>query len=155
MNTPVNGPCYLFHLDGTGERLLLEGSRDAKPKTVIGMVGFSPDSQTVLYIESKLIEFNNRLAQTSNSAWLIAIDGKRRRRIVEGTDDRYPLRLSWSPNGKHIAVSIWEKPANAEAGFVPLFRGKGSIKIVDLQGRTERVLNLPEQAPIYSVFDWR
>lgn len=155
VSAPLARPCYLFHLDGTGERLLLEGSRDPKPKTVIGMMGFSPDSQTVLYIESKTVEFNGRLVQSSNSAWLVGIDGKRRRRILEGTDHRYPLRLIWSPDGKHLAVGIWEKPANAEAGFVPLFRGKGSVEIVDLQGQTERVLNLPEQAPIYSIFDWQ
>jgi Tol biopolymer transport system component len=148
-------PIYLYRPDGTGERLLIEGSKDVNPKATTLGVRFSPDSQTIMYIVRNRAELDGQIQTTSQSLWLISVDGRERRCIVEGTEDRFPLCAAWSPDGKWLAVGSWGKPAGAGPGFVPIGRGKTSVEIIDLQGKTQKILNMPVQAPIYSVFDWR
>lgn len=147
-------PIYLYHQDGTGERLLVEGSKDLKVKASTGFVTFAPDSKRLAYMMQRLSESAGQLLPSTQSLWLIDVDGKEQRCILEGTKERHPLRAVWSPDSKWLAVGIWEKPADAGPGFVPLFRGKASAEIIDLQGQLVLPLNLPVQAAIYSVFGW-
>ena len=52
-----------------------------------------------------------------------------------------------------ILEAMWEKPAGAGPGPVPIGRGKSSVEIMDLKGRTVRKIQLPEM-PIYQILDW-
>lgn len=151
---PRARPIYLFHPDGTDERLLLEGSKDLKPTSSAGVPRFSPDGQTILYEVQHFADVDGRRRSVAGSAWLIGLDGKNRRAIREGTPQRYPLMSCWSPDGRLIAVSMWEKPADAGPGPVQIGEGKGSVEIIDLNGKTIRQLPLPEM-PSYQIIDWR
>lgn len=140
---------YLVHADGTGERRLIKLAEDAKAPISTRGFRFSSDGRAIAYLVQK-----RDGGIMSGSLCLVDVDGKNRRCIRDGTAERFPLAASWSPDGKRLAVSVWERPADAKPGRVNLFAGTMTVEIIDREGRTERTLELPP-AQQYLVLDWR
>jgi hypothetical protein len=150
----VSRPTYLFRPDGTGERLLIEAPQERSKTTDANLFQFSPDSRTIAFDFQKLEMVNGRPMTASIDLCLIGLDGKDRRTVRKGTPELYPLNACWSPGGKWLAITIWEKPAGAGPDPAPLSRGTASVEIIDVDGRTKQAVFLPP-APIYSLLDWR
>lgn len=151
---PISRPIYLMRRDGTGERLLIEGAKGPKPTSIAGAPRFAPDGRTIMYQVLKYVDVDGQPRIAGASLWLIGVDGKDRRQIRDGGPERYPLSSCWSPDGRLIAVSTWEKPDDAGPAPVLIGQGKSSVEIMDLRGRMVRKIRLPEM-PNYRILDWR
>jgi Tol biopolymer transport system component len=113
---------------------------------------FSPAGRTIAYLVQKRDGGNGGIV--GGSLCLVDVDGKNRRCIQDGAAKRFPLTACWSPDGKRLAVSVWESPADAKPGPVNLFAGTSVVEIIDREGQKERTLELPP-AQHHLVLDWR
>jgi dipeptidyl aminopeptidase/acylaminoacyl peptidase len=147
-------PAYLLRSDGTGERLIMEGSKNPRPASAHALYRFCPDGQTIAYVEQERHD-TERQAQPpiTRSLWLMDTEGKHRRCIWHGTPDVYPDTACWSPDGKWLAVNVWKKRDGVDPGPTTHDNGDGSVEIIDREGRVREHLRLPQPLSISQV-DW-
>jgi len=136
---------YLMRTDGTRERRLTEGGLNVYAR-------FSPDGKKILWLR--------QTAKAGNSIWTMDVDGKNAREVVKEVDLASPNGAFWSPDGKQLAVSLfdWELDENGKR-----VRRAGSdtanprIEIMDADGTNRRQLKLQGAAFLFigSLGDWR
>ena len=136
---------YLMKTDGTQERRLTEGGLNVYAR-------FSPDGKKILYLR--------QTAKTGNSIWTMDVDGKNAKEIVKEVNLASLNGAFWSPDGKQIAVSLfnWELDEDGRK-----FRRADSdtadprIDIMDADGANRRQLKLQGARLVFigSLGDWR
>jgi dipeptidyl aminopeptidase/acylaminoacyl peptidase len=136
---------YLMKTDGTQERRLTKGGLNVYAR-------FSPDGKKILFLR--------QTAKEGNSIWTMDIDGKNAREIVKEVDLASPDGAFWSPDGKHLAVILfdWEldekgKKVSRAGSDAANFR----IEIMDADGTNRRPLKLQGARFVFigSLGDWR
>jgi Tol biopolymer transport system component len=135
---------YLMKTDGTQQRRLTKGGLNVYAR-------FSPDGKKILFLR--------QTAKEGNSIWTMDIDGKNAREIVKEVDLASPNGAFWSPDGKQLAVILfnWELdkdgkkvgPADSDADY--------RIVIMDADGTNRRQLKLQGAKFMFieSLGDWR
>jgi Tol biopolymer transport system component len=131
--------------DGTQERRLTKGGLNVYAR-------FSPDGKKILFLR--------QTAKAGNSIWTMDVDGKNAKEIVKEVDLASPNGAFWSPDGKQLAVSLfnWELDENGKR-----VRRAGSdtanprIEIMNADGTNRRQLKLQEATFVFigSLGDWR
>ncbi len=135
---------YLMKTDGTQQRRLTKGGLNVYAR-------FSPDGKKILFLR--------QTAKEGNSIWTMDLDGKNAREIVKEVDLASPHGAFWSPDGKQLAVILfdWQQDKNGKkfnsAGSDANFR----IEIMDADGTNRRQLKLQgaKFTFIGSLGDWR
>jgi dipeptidyl aminopeptidase/acylaminoacyl peptidase len=149
-------PTYLLRADGSEERLLIEGADDLKavpPASATRGQRFSPDGQSVSFIRMRRKRLDEGPIMVQ-SLFLVGVDGKEMRCLVEGTPHLSRTAACWAPDGKWLAVSSQKKHPDAPLVQTPLADVTSVVEIFDLDGK--RRLELPTlAAPMMPVLDWR
>ncbi|HEX7378641.1 MAG TPA: DPP IV N-terminal domain-containing protein [Pirellulales bacterium] len=135
---------YLMKTDGSQERRLTHGGLNVYAR-------FSPDGKKVLYLHQTRAE--------GNSIWTVDIDGENATEIVREEGLSSPDGAFWSPDGKQIAVVLfdWELDEKGEkvrtAGNDPHLR----IEVMDADGTNRRRIPIEgaQLRFIGSLGDWR
>lgn len=135
---------YLMKTDGTQERRLTHGGLNV-------YACFSPDGNKVLYL--------HQTRAAGNSIWTVDVDGENATEIVKEEGLSSPDGAFWSPDGKQIAVILfdWELDEKGEkvrtAGNDHHFR----IEVMDADGTNRRRIPIeePQLRFIGSLGDWR
>jgi Tol biopolymer transport system component len=136
---------YLMKTDGTEQRRLTEGGLNVYAR-------FSPDSKKILFLR--------QTGKAGNSIWTMDIDGKNGREILKEIDLASPNGAYWSPDGKQIAVNLfnWELDEKGKR----VLRGRSEtanyrIEIMDADGKNRRPLQLQGATFVFvgSLGDWR
>lgn len=135
---------YLMKTDGTEQRRLTKGGLNVHAR-------FSPDGKKILYLR--------QTGKDGNSIWIVDATGKNAREIVKEVNLAAPHCACWSPNGKQLAVVLFDWTLNDKGAKVvtgkedPNFR----IEIVDADGKNRRELKLQggKFKFIGSLGDWR
>jgi Tol biopolymer transport system component len=83
---------FVMSLDGTGERRLTQKNLGTKPR-------FSPDGKRVAYLH---------LGPGPRSIRVIDIDVSNERTVIEENGTSCPNGACWSPNGKELAVAVYD-----------------------------------------------
>lgn len=136
---------YLMKTDGTQQRRLTEGGLNVYSR-------FSPDGKKILYLR--------QTAKAGNSIWTMDIDGKNAKEILPEIDLASPDGAFWSPDGKQIAVSLfnWELDENGKrVGRAGSDTANPRIEIMDADGTNRRPLKLQGAKFMFigSLGDWR
>jgi beta-lactamase regulating signal transducer with metallopeptidase domain/Tol biopolymer transport system component len=135
---------YLMKTDGTQERRLTHGGLNVYAR-------FSPDGKKILYLR--------QTAKAGNSIWTMDIDGKNAKEIVKEVDLASPDGAYWSPDGKQIAVILfnWELDAKGERTLRIAEQANYRIEIMDADGTNRRQLKLHGATFVFigSLGDWR
>jgi Tol biopolymer transport system component len=136
---------YAMKTDGTQERRLTQGGLNV-------LARFSPDAKKILYVR--------QTAKVGNSLWTMDVDGTNAEEIVKEVDLAAPGGTCWSPDGKQVAVSMfnWELDENGKR-----VRDPGSdtmnarIEIMDADGKNRRELKLAGAKFLFigAPGDWR
>src|SRR5439155_25932748 len=110
--------------------------------------------------DGKKIVFLRPTAKAGNSAWTMDLDGKNAKEIVKEVDLGSPDGAYWSPDGKQLAVILfnWELDENGKR-----VRRAGSetanprIEIMNVDGTNRRQLKLQGATFVFigSLGDWR
>jgi Tol biopolymer transport system component len=132
---------YLMRPDGSEQRRLTEGGGlNVYPR-------FSPDGRRIAYLHQE---------HGQDSIWIINIDGRGRRRVLQEENDLAPESCCWSPDGKALACTVMQWERDEKNTKVLGLRGVGNpqIVIVDVEGKSKRTLDLP-QAMWMGAPDWR
>jgi Tol biopolymer transport system component/beta-lactamase regulating signal transducer with metallopeptidase domain len=135
---------YLMKTDGTQQRRLTKGGLNVYAR-------FSPDGKKILFLR--------QTAKEGNSIWTMDVDGKNAKEIVEEVGLAFPHGAFWSPDGKQIAVILfnWELDDNGKKvlrnGDAADFR----IELMNADGTNRRRLELQGAKFdfIESLGDWR
>lgn len=136
---------YLMKVDGTQERRLTESGLNVYAR-------FSPDGKKILYV--------HQTAKAGNSIWTVDLDGNNAMEIAKEVGLATPDGAFWSPDGKQIAVCMfnWELDENGKK----VSRGGADtadhrIEIMDADGTNRRRVNLQGAAFTWmgSLGDWR
>ena len=135
---------YLMKTDGTQERRLTHGGLNVYAR-------FSPDGKKILYLR--------QTAKAGNSIWTMDIDGKNAKEIVKEVDLTSPDGAYWSPDGKQIAVILfnWELDEKGEKTQRAAGNANFRIEIMDADGTNRRQLKLHGATFVFigSLGDWR
>jgi Tol biopolymer transport system component len=121
---------YVMHPDGTGERRLTEGGLNCYPQ-------FSPDGKRIVY---------KRSTSPVGSLWVVDVDGSNRKQVMienaDGSDA--PDHASWSPDGKWLAVMVfdWQTEEGKKEKFRTAGGGHDRIVIIMPDGTNKRLLEL-------------
>jgi beta-lactamase regulating signal transducer with metallopeptidase domain/Tol biopolymer transport system component len=136
---------YVMKTDGSAQRRLTEGGLNVYAR-------FSPDGKKILWLR--------QTAKAGSSIWTMDTDGKNAREIVKEVGLASPNGAFWSPDGKQIAVSLFNWEVDEKGGR---FRRADSdaanarLEIMDADGSNRR--HLPLQGAkvgfIGSLGDWR
>lgn len=135
---------YLMKTDGTQQRRLTKGGLNVYAR-------FSPDGKKILFLR--------QTAKEGNSIWTMDVDGKNAREIVKEVDLASPNGAFWSPDGKQLAVILfnWELDDNGKkvgrAGSDADYR----IEIMNADGTNRQQLKLQGAKFMFieSLGDWR
>jgi beta-lactamase regulating signal transducer with metallopeptidase domain/Tol biopolymer transport system component len=136
---------YLMKTDGTQERRLTKGGLNVYAR-------FSPDGKKILFLR--------QTAKAGNSIWTMDVDGKNAKEIVKEVDLASPNGAFWSPDGKQLAVSLFNWELDEDGKRV---RRAGSdkadprIEIMNADGTNRRQLKLQGATFVFigSLGDWR
>ncbi|HEY7330588.1 MAG TPA: M56 family metallopeptidase [Gemmataceae bacterium] len=136
---------YLMKTDGTQERRLTKGGLNVYSR-------FSPDGKKILFLR--------QTAKEGNSIWTMDVDGKNAKEIVKEVDLASPNGAFWSPDGKQIAVSLfnWERDKNGrKISHAGSDAANYRIEIMDADGTNRRQLKLQGAKFVFigSLGDWR
>jgi dipeptidyl aminopeptidase/acylaminoacyl peptidase len=133
---------YIMHPDGSEQRRLTEDmGLNVYPR-------FSPDGRQIAYLHQE---------HGKDSLWVVGIDGKGRRLLIEGRPDQSLGSLEWSPDGKSLVYEDenWELDEKGEAHSINDFRkADRRLQMIDIDGTNQRRLELP-QARWLELLDWR
>lgn len=152
---------YYNHVDDGGIRSILVIRRNGSHEHVIyqghpaaegARPVFSPDGKKILFLR--------QTAKAGNSIWTMDVDGKNAKEIVKEVDLASPNGACWSPDGKQLAVSLfnWELDENGKR-----MRRAGSdtanprIELMNADGTNRRELKLQGATIVFlgSLGDWR
>jgi TolB protein len=136
-------PVDLVKLDGTGRRRLVEGGM----LTNSGRFA-APEGRSVSYVQ--LVGEPRKLREVG--LWTVDVDGRNRRRILSSHDEEAPLRARWSPDGKHLAVTVSDALQRDTDGNIAR-ELEYHLEIMDPDGSHRRRLDLPHSRP--DLIDWR
>jgi beta-lactamase regulating signal transducer with metallopeptidase domain/Tol biopolymer transport system component len=136
---------YLMKTDGTQQRRLTQGGLNVYAR-------FSPDGKKILWLR--------QTAKAGNSIWVMDVDGKNAKEIVKEVDLASPNGAFWSPDGKQIAVSLfnWELDENGRrVSRAGSDTANPRIEIMNADGTNRRQLRLQGATFrfIGSLGDWR
>jgi beta-lactamase regulating signal transducer with metallopeptidase domain/Tol biopolymer transport system component len=135
---------YLMKTDGTAQRRLTQGGLNVYSR-------FSPDGKKILYL--------HQTAKAGNSIWTVDVDGKNAREIVKEVDLASPDGAFWSPDGKQIAVILfnWELDEKGKKISRGLEAANFRMEIMNADGTGRRELQLQGARFrfIGSLGDWR
>jgi Tol biopolymer transport system component len=141
---PNTSQLYLMKTDGTQERKLTEGGADSRAR-------FSPDGKKVVYFRQTRAE--------GRSVWTVDVDGGNATRLVTEAGLTVPDGAFWSPDGKQIAVVLFDHQVdeNGRKRYPDLGTGNFGIEVMDADGTKRRRVPLKgEKIPFISSFgDWR
>ena len=136
---------YLMKTDGTQERRLTQGGLNVYAR-------FSPDGKKILFLR--------QTAKAGNCIWTMDVDGKNAKEIVKEVDLASPNGAFWSPDGKQLAVLLfnWELDENGKR----VVRGNSDvadyrIELMNADGSDRRPLKLQGAKFVFigSLGDWR
>jgi Tol biopolymer transport system component len=134
---------YVMRTDGTQERRLTQGGLNVYAR-------FSPDGKKILYLHQTRAE--------GNSIWTVDIDGENATAIVKEVGLASPDCAFWSPDGKQIAVVLfdWQLDEKGRKVINPS-AANYRIEIMDLDGTNRRQLTLQGAKLRYvnALGDWR
>ena len=136
---------YLMKTDGTHQRRLTQGGLNVYAR-------FSPDGKKILFLR--------QTAKAGNSIWTMDVDGKNAKEIVKEVDLASPDGAFWSPDGKQIAVILfnWELDEHGKkVGRAGSDAANHRIEIMNADGTNRRQLKLQgaKFEFIGSLGDWR
>lgn len=142
---PATGEWQLIVEDGTQERRLTENGLNVYAR-------FSPDGTKILYL--------HQTGKDGNSIWTVDIDGKNAKQIVKEVGLASPDGAFWSPDGKQIAVMMFNWQIDEKGQKVRDINSDTTdfrIEIMDADGANRRRLKLAgaEFMFIGSLGDWR
>jgi Tol biopolymer transport system component/beta-lactamase regulating signal transducer with metallopeptidase domain len=144
---PPYGRGYQLHLmktDGSQERRLTEGGLNVYAR-------FSPDGNKILFLR--------QTAKAGNSIWTMDVDGKNAKEILKEVDLASPDGAFWSPDGKQIAVAMfnWELDENGRRVRRGSDNDNPRIEIMNADGTNRRQLTLQGAKFVFigSLGDWR
>jgi beta-lactamase regulating signal transducer with metallopeptidase domain/Tol biopolymer transport system component len=135
---------YLMKTDGTQERRLTQGGLNVYAR-------FSPDGKKILYLHQTRAE--------GNSIWTVDVDGENATEIVREVGLASPDGACWSPDGKQIAVILfdWQLDENGKKTVRDPDLANFRIEIMDADGTNRRQLKLQGAKFLHigSLGDWR
>jgi beta-lactamase regulating signal transducer with metallopeptidase domain/Tol biopolymer transport system component len=136
---------YLMKKDGTQQRRLTEGGLNVYAR-------FAPDGKKILFLR--------QTAKAGNSIWTMDVDGKNAKEIVKEVGLASPSGAYWSPDGKQLAVSLfnWELDGNGKkVSGLDSEAANHRIEIMDADGTNRRQLKLQKATFLFigSLGDWR
>jgi beta-lactamase regulating signal transducer with metallopeptidase domain len=135
---------YLMKTDGGQQRRLTQGGLNVFAR-------FSPDGKKILYLR--------QTAKAGNSIWTMDLDGKNARELVKEVDLASPDGAYWSPDGKQIAVILfnWERGEDGKRVIRNPENANFRIEIMDADGTNRRPLQLQGATFVFigSLGDWR
>lgn len=138
----LHGSLYLYHPDGTGERLLLDAGVPwgYTPR-------FSPDSRAIVFGRGE-----TRMNRGPYRLERVDLDGERRTILrQDGVDG--PVNAVWSPDGSELAVAFREERVKGDEP-VTLDKVYSRLEIVSADGSKRRRLDVLEGVR-FDVGDWR
>ncbi|HUY92208.1 MAG TPA: M56 family metallopeptidase [Pirellulales bacterium] len=136
---------YLMKTDGTQQRRLTQGGLNVYAR-------FSPDGKKILYLHQTRAE--------GNCIWTVDVDGENATEIVREVGLTTTQGAFWSPDGKQIAVILFDWRLD-ENGKKVVRAGSDTtnprIEIMDADGANRRQLTLKgaKFLAIDSLGDWR
>jgi Tol biopolymer transport system component len=131
------GRLTLVHPDGTGARVLTEGSANDDLFTIFRI---APDNRRVAYVEIRTVDKVRHA-----TLFVVDVDGQHRRRIPTHFEPGTTVTLCWSPDGSRLALSVINP------------QRRNSVVLVNTDGPNYHFRTLP-QPPGESniqVCDWR
>jgi beta-lactamase regulating signal transducer with metallopeptidase domain len=136
---------YLMKTDGTEQRRLTKGGLNVYAR-------FSPDGKKILFLR--------QTAREGNSIWTMDVDGKNAREIVKEVGLASPNGAFWSPDGKQIAVILfnWDLDDDGKkVGRAGSDAADHRIELMNADGTNRRPLKLQGAKFdfIGSLGDWR
>lgn len=134
---------YLMKTDGTQQRRLTQDGLNVYAR-------FSPDGKKILYL--------HQTRAAGNSIWTVDVDGQNAKQIVSEVGLTSPDGAFWSPDGKQIAVILFDWELD-EKGEKRLASGDHHfrVEIMDADGTNRRQIPLrgANFLHINSLGDWR
>ena len=132
------GRLTLVHPDGTGARVLTEGSANNDLFTIFKI---APDNRRVAYVEIRTVD-KVRHARL----FVVDVDGQHRRRIPTHFEPGTTVIVCWSPDGSRLALTLTGHGDKAN-----------SIILENHEGPNYhfRTLPLPSRGGNIKVCDWR
>jgi dipeptidyl aminopeptidase/acylaminoacyl peptidase len=131
-----NRHIYVMHPDGKAERRLTHEHDNLYPR-------FSPDGRTIAFVRH--VDGEKSLAVCT-----VAVQGGEPRKVYQ-IDGAHPS-VCWSPNGKQLAVAVWNL---SERGGVARDHPFGCrIELMDADGSHRTILPIPK-ASLVGPPDWR
>jgi Tol biopolymer transport system component len=142
-STREHGQLYLMRTDGTQERRLTEGTGNSSAR-------FSPDGKKIVYMRRNRTE--------GSSIWTVDVDGTNAKNLVTEVDPSVPDGAFWSPDGKQIAVVLFDwQFKNGRKVSPNMTQGAHRIEIVDADGSNRRQIQLKGENLYFisPMGDWR
>lgn len=130
------GRFTLIHPDGTGARVLTEGSAGNDRFTIFQI---APDSRSVAYVEVTTVD-----KMRSCRLFVVDIDGTHRRALPVTFAPGTTVGPSWSPDGKQLALNLLNSRTK-----------EGALALVNRDGTNYRALPLPAGKWNLMVCDWK
>ena len=137
-----NYQLYVMHPDGTGERLISDGTGgNVYPR-------FSPDGKQVAY--------HAWSTDTDGRILIVNTDGTGRRELIHDDRTNSYDNLSWSPDGKTIVVHARTPEYDPKDGhkFYQVEQGNPRLVVINVDGSGSRTIPTPPARWIESP-DWR
>jgi Tol biopolymer transport system component len=133
----------LMRTDGTGERSIPK----ERAKEVAGQDGrFSPDSLRIAYVLEKGEDI---------SIWVSGVDGSKARKVYEGTNTS-SAGLCWSPDGKRLAVSLYDRAPQNGKTAAPVSQLRFRVVVMDAAGGNAKEVRLAGMTAIFLTCpEWR
>ncbi len=140
-----NYQLYRMQRDGTRQQRITKNGRNLFPR-------FSPDSKRILFQHD---------LPGPQTVRVMDLDGNNQRVIYESEGLTDPNESSWSPDGKHVAILLfdWQLDENGRKFSRPGNDANYRLLIMDADGGKRRILRLklPKDVTLagFNDFDWQ